>query len=175
MIFDIQDTHQQYTDHGSSYERESEQESGLRLDLLIENFESIAALVAYPESRERNRFVRTALRIGMPCHFSHHDTKRILAEDEPTMFHSDDFPVPLGQTVIISRRYFHTLFESTKSEQGTQLRALSLAQTKDILNRQHHPDGYNIGKNKVVPPMHLRLLPRYKDKQDLRGGSGNLR
>lgn len=91
------------------------------------------------------------------------------------MFHSDDFPVPLGQTVIIPRRFFHTLFESTKAEQGTQLRALWLAQTKDILNRQHHSGGYNIDNNKVAPPMHIRLLPRYKDKQGLRGGSGNLR
>lgn len=112
---------------------------------------------------------------GIPCHFSHHDTKRILLEDEPMMFPSDDFPIPLGENVIISRRYFHTLFESTKAEQGAQPRALSLAQTKDIVKRQRHPDGYNIGKNKVAPPMHIRLFPRHKDNQHLRGGSGSLR
>lgn len=65
MTFDLQDAHQEYTGHGNSYEGECEQESGLRLDLLIEEPESIAALVAYPEGRERNRFVRTALRIGI--------------------------------------------------------------------------------------------------------------
>lgn len=65
MTFDLQDAHQEYTDYGGSYAGESEQESGLRLDLLIEDSESIAALVAYPEGRERNRFVRTALRIGI--------------------------------------------------------------------------------------------------------------
>lgn len=65
MTFDLQDAHQEYTDHGGSYAGESEQESGLRFDLLIEDSESIAALVAYPEGRERNRFVRTALRIGI--------------------------------------------------------------------------------------------------------------
>lgn len=65
MTFDLHDTHQEYTDHGGSYEGESEQEAGLRLDLLIEDSESIAALVSYPEGRERNRFVRTALRIGI--------------------------------------------------------------------------------------------------------------
>ena len=65
MTFDLQGTHQEYTDHGNSYEGESEQVTGLRLDLLIEDAESIAALVAYPEGRERTRFVRTALRIGI--------------------------------------------------------------------------------------------------------------
>lgn len=43
----------------------AEEQSGLRLDLLIDDPESIAALVAYPEGRERSRFVRTALRIGI--------------------------------------------------------------------------------------------------------------
>lgn len=44
---------------------ETEEQSGLRLELLIDDPESIAALVAYPEGRERSRFVRTALRIGI--------------------------------------------------------------------------------------------------------------
>ncbi len=43
----------------------AEEQSGLRLELLIDDPESIAALVAYPEGRERSRFVRTALRIGI--------------------------------------------------------------------------------------------------------------
>ncbi len=43
----------------------TEEQSGLRLELLIDDPESIAALVGYPEGRERSRFVRTALRIGI--------------------------------------------------------------------------------------------------------------
>lgn len=65
MTFDLQDTHQEYTDHGGSYDGGSERESGLRLDLMIEDPESIAAVVSYPEGRPRNSFVRTALRIGI--------------------------------------------------------------------------------------------------------------
>lgn len=57
MTFDRQETHQEthqeYTDHGNSYKGESEHVAGLHLDLLIEDSESIAALVAYPEGRER--------------------------------------------------------------------------------------------------------------------------
>lgn len=33
MTFDLQDTHQEYTDHGNFYEGESEQVTGLRLNL----------------------------------------------------------------------------------------------------------------------------------------------
>lgn len=69
MTFDRQETHQEthqeYTDHGNSYKGESEHVAGPRLDLLIEDSESIAALVAYPEGRERTRFVHTTLRIGI--------------------------------------------------------------------------------------------------------------
>ncbi|MDT3706285.1 MAG: hypothetical protein ROZ09_05620 [Thiobacillus sp.] len=65
MTFDLQDTHQKYPDHGSSYKGEDEQVAGLPLDLLIEDSESIAVLVSYPEGRERTRFIRTALRIGI--------------------------------------------------------------------------------------------------------------
>lgn len=39
--------------------------SGIHLDLNIEDPETVAALVAFPLGRERNRFVRTALRIGI--------------------------------------------------------------------------------------------------------------
>jgi hypothetical protein len=45
--------------------QEPHEPAGLRLDLVIDDPESIAALASYPEGRERNRFVRTALRIGI--------------------------------------------------------------------------------------------------------------
>ncbi len=50
---------------GGSRLEDAAQQTGLRLDLLIEDPETIAALVAYPEGRDRTRFVRTALRIGV--------------------------------------------------------------------------------------------------------------
>lgn len=82
---------------------------------------------------------------------------------------------PVGHTVIIPRRYFATLFDATEAEQAALLKAL--AQAKDILDRHHQPDGYNIGINhgqasgKTVPHLHVHLIPRYRgDKEDLRGG-----
>jgi len=65
MTFDLQDAPQDIADHSIDRSGEAEQETGLRLGLMIEDPESIAALVSYPEGRERNRFVRTALRIGI--------------------------------------------------------------------------------------------------------------
>ena len=44
---------------------DEDQKPGLRLELTIDDPESIAALASYPEGRDRNRFVRTALRIGI--------------------------------------------------------------------------------------------------------------
>lgn len=65
MTFDLMEDHPQAIHHGKADAGEDEQKPGLRLDLLIEDPESIAALAAYPEGRERTRFVRTALRIGI--------------------------------------------------------------------------------------------------------------
>lgn len=66
MTLELHDSVQHAVDPvaGSSRD-EGAQQTGLRLDLLIEDPETIAALVAYPEGRERTRFVRTALRIGI--------------------------------------------------------------------------------------------------------------
>ncbi|NDP48976.1 MAG: HIT family protein [Sulfuriferula multivorans] len=110
-----------------------------------------------------------------PCPFCTLDPSRILAEDELTVVYCDGFPVSLGHTVIIPRRHFATLFEATEADQVALLRAL--AQAKDLVEKLHQPDGYNIGINQgqaggqTVPHLHIHLIPRYQgDKQDPRGG-----
>jgi diadenosine tetraphosphate (Ap4A) HIT family hydrolase len=110
-----------------------------------------------------------------PCPFCQLDPNRILAEDELTVVYRDGFPVSLGHTVIIPRRHFATLFEATEAEQAALLKAL--AQARDIIDRHHQPDGYNIGINhgqaggQSVPHLHIHLIPRYRgDKEDPRGG-----
>ena len=47
MTFDLQDSPHETTDHITAEAGESEQKSGFRLDLMIEDSESIAAIVAY--------------------------------------------------------------------------------------------------------------------------------
>lgn len=110
-----------------------------------------------------------------PCPFCKLDPNRILAEDTLTVIYRDGFPVSPGHTVIIPRRHVATLFEATREEQVALLDAL--AQAKSLIDRQHRPDGYNIGINhgqtggQSVPHLHIHLIPRYRgDKEDPRGG-----
>jgi len=110
-----------------------------------------------------------------PCPFCQLDPLRIVAEDELTVAYRDGFPVSLGHTVIIPRRHVATLFEATEAEQAALLRML--ARARDILDKYHQPDGYNIGINhgqaggQTVPHLHIPLIPRYHgDKADPRGG-----
>jgi len=110
-----------------------------------------------------------------PCPFCVLDPQRILAEDDLTVVYRDGFPVSPGHTVIIPRRHVATLFDATEEEQAALLKAL--ARGKDILDRLHKPDGYNIGINhglaggQSVPHVHIHLIPRYLgDKEDPRGG-----
>ena len=110
-----------------------------------------------------------------PCPFCHLEHHRILAENELVAAYRDGFPVSLGHSVIIPRRHFATLFDATEAEQAALLKML--AQAKDILDKHHQPDGYNIGINhgqaggQSVPHLHIHLIPRYHgDKEDPRGG-----
>lgn len=110
-----------------------------------------------------------------PCPFCQLDPARILAEDELAVVYRDGFPVSPGHTLIIPRRHIATLFEATQPEQAALLKALSRA--RDILDRQHRPDGYTIGINhgaaggQTVPHLHIHLIPRYTgDVPDPRGG-----
>ena len=110
-----------------------------------------------------------------PCPFCHLDPNRVMADDELAIVYRDGFPVSLGHTVIIPRRHFATLFEATDAEQSALFKAL--AHAKDLLDKYHQPDGYNIGINpgqaggQSVPHLHIHLIPRYRgDKEDPRGG-----
>ena len=110
-----------------------------------------------------------------PCPFCHLDPHRIVAEDEIAVAYRDGFPVSLGHTVIIPRRHFATLFDATEAEQSALLRML--AQARDILDKLHQPDGYNIGINhgqaggQTVPHLHIHLIPRYRGDRKTRAAA----
>ena len=110
-----------------------------------------------------------------PCPFCNLQPHRILAEDELAVAYADGFPVSPGHTVVIPRRHFPTLFEATPEEQVALLNML--ARAKEIVEKHHRPDGYNIGINhgqaggQTVPHLHIHLIPRYRgDKEEPRGG-----
>jgi diadenosine tetraphosphate (Ap4A) HIT family hydrolase len=110
-----------------------------------------------------------------PCPFCTLQPHRVLAESELAVAYADGFPVSPGHTVVIPRRHVATLFEATSAEQVALLEML--ARAKDVVERHHQPDGYNIGINQgqaggqSVPHLHIHLIPRYRgDKEDPRGG-----
>jgi hypothetical protein len=80
-----------------------------------------------------------------------------------------------GHTLIIPRRHVASFFETTDEERRAMLRLLDEA--KAMLDREHKPDGYNIGINggaaagQTVMHLHIHLIPRYLgDRPDPRGG-----
>jgi diadenosine tetraphosphate (Ap4A) HIT family hydrolase len=68
-----------------------------------------------------------------------------------------------------------SFFETTEEERQAILKLLD--EMKAILDREHKPDGYNIGINngpaagQTVMHLHMHLIPRYAgDTADARGG-----
>ena len=87
----------------------------------------------------------------------------------------DKHPVTAGHLLLIPFRHMAGFFEATQQE---RLALLSLVdEAKNLLDRLHRPDGYNIGVNvgecagQTVGHLHIHFIPRYKDDMpDPRGG-----
>lgn len=82
-------------------------------------------------------------------------------------------PITRGHMLFIPKRHHETMFESTPEELKAVFELLRRA--KDLLLKEHKPDGFNIAANcgqaagQVVMHAHLHLLPRYKGQPlDLR-------
>lgn len=109
------------------------------------------------------------------CPFCSVPTRDILAEDARAFVIADRFPVSLGHTLIISRRHVEEWWDLEEGERAS-LMAL-LLRTRESLQAQYRPDGYNVGFNagaaagQTVSHVHIHLIPRYKgDVADPRGG-----
>lgn len=76
---------------------------------------------------------------------------------------------------MIPRRHVASFFELTAGERSAMLELLERARA--AVDREHAPDGYNIGLNdgpaagQTVMHAHMHLIPRYAgDTDDPRGG-----
>jgi len=110
-----------------------------------------------------------------PCPFCLPSRNQIVMECSLAFVKRDGYPVAVGHSLIIPRRHVATFFETTDDERRAMLELLD--ETKVLLNREHRPDGYNIGINdgaaagQTVMHVHLHIIPRYLgDKNDPRGG-----
>ena len=112
-------------------------------------------------------------RVG--CPFCAIPRDQVLIEHPLALAKRDGYPVSKGHTLIIPRRHVASFFETTAEERRAMLKLLDEMKAK--LDREHKPDGYNIGINngaaagQTVMHLHLHLIPRYAgDTADARGG-----
>lgn len=100
---------------------------------------------------------------------------RIIHRDTHFFIIEDGFPVSPGHLLIISNELRSDFFELTEEEKLALPKMIDIA--KDIIEKKHTPDGYNIGMNaggaagQTVFQFHCHLIPRYDgDMENPRGG-----
>jgi diadenosine tetraphosphate (Ap4A) HIT family hydrolase len=112
---------------------------------------------------------------GATCRFCR-VTDEEMVHARPLAFATrDSYPLTPGHMLIIPRRHIASFFEATREERAAMMELLDEA--KAGLDREHAPDGYNIGVNdgkaagQTIMHLHLHLIPRYlSDTSDPRGG-----
>ena len=111
----------------------------------------------------------------MLCPFCSPDGTALVYESELVVAFRDRFPVGNGHTLVVPRRHVATYFDATPAEQAAVWLALDVV--KRELDRDLHPEGYNVGFNagavagQTVMHAHLHVIPRFSgDTPDPRGG-----
>jgi len=111
----------------------------------------------------------------MTCLFCNSPADRIFYRDDLVIGLWDGFPVSPGHALLIPKRHAATWFDATLQEQWALTAGVDVA--KDLIEKQHQPDGYNIGMNcgdaagQTIFHLHVHLIPRYRgDVSDPRGG-----
>src|SRR6185312_16753018 len=101
--------------------------------------------------------------------------KDVLAENALAYVRHDNNALSRGHVLVAPKRHVADFFDMTAEEQSAVLALLSEAQRS--LQKQHSPDGYNIGVNvgkaggQTRMHVHVHLIPRYAgDVPDPRGG-----
>jgi|SRR6056297_320424 len=109
------------------------------------------------------------------CPFCIPDPKLLFHESELVVGLWDRYPVSPGHALLVPRRHVAGWFDASQEEQQALVAALEAAKRK--IEKEHRPDGYNIGVNigeaagQTVDHLHVHLIPRYQgDIADPRGG-----
>ena len=109
------------------------------------------------------------------CPFCEAGTDRIWMEIAIGMALWDAYPVAKGHTLVVPRKHVISIYELSPDEQAG-LWAM-VAQARQRLQDQLHPDGFNVGVNdgaaagQTVPHAHIHIIPRRTgDVADPRGG-----
>jgi|TARA_B110000238_G_scaffold77077_1_gene84981 diadenosine tetraphosphate (Ap4A) HIT family hydrolase len=107
------------------------------------------------------------------CIFCREQT--LIYETDLTYVTYDTYPASPGHALIITKRHVANYFDCTQQEVIELWQSVEKA--KQLVDKDHSPDSYNIGINvgsvagQSVPHIHIHLIPRYKgDVEDPRGG-----
>jgi diadenosine tetraphosphate (Ap4A) HIT family hydrolase len=101
----------------------------------------------------------------------------VVAENALAYVRHDNNSLSCGHVLIVPRRHVASFFDLTADEQAAALALLNEAQR--FLQKQHAPDGYNIGVNigkaggQSRMHVHVHLIPRYVD--DVPNPQGGIR
>ncbi len=118
----------------------------------------------------------------MNCIFCNLDEVNYILSNELAFSVYDKFPVNKGHILVIPKRHFSSLFEATEEEIIYLYRLLE--ESKELLDKEFKPDGYNVGVNIGSPAgqsifhLHIHLIPRYIDDvadEKLKGGIRNFK
>ncbi len=117
----------------------------------------------------------------MSCIFCNYvNNKKFIMENKLAVAIYDNFPVNKGHVLIIPKRHFANFFDSTEEEIAAFYDLIK--RVKILLDKDHNPDGYNIGINineaagQTIFHLHIHLIPRYTgDVNNPRGGVRNLK
>ena len=109
------------------------------------------------------------------CPFCDPDSDQVWLENDIGMAMWDVFPVSEGHTVVVPRRHVTSIYELSSDDQAALWRLV--AQARQRLQDDLHPDGFNVGLNdgeaagQTVLHAHIHVIPRYGgDVADPRGG-----
>jgi diadenosine tetraphosphate (Ap4A) HIT family hydrolase len=99
----------------------------------------------------------------------------VLLENALAYVRHDNNSLSRGHVLVVPKRHVAGFFDMTAEEQSAVLALLR--EIQEAIQKQHSPDGYNIGVNvgkaggQSRMHVHLHLIPRYTgDVPDPRGG-----
>ncbi|PKN60292.1 MAG: HIT family protein [Deltaproteobacteria bacterium HGW-Deltaproteobacteria-11] len=109
------------------------------------------------------------------CPFCEPGDRTVVLRNDLAMAFFDKYPVAPGHLLIVPLRHFPSWFDAT-SEEKTAMDQL-LDEGRRLLEREFHPDGFNIGVNvgaaagQTIFHLHVHLIPRKSgDTTNPRGG-----
>ncbi len=111
----------------------------------------------------------------MDCPFCNPAPARLVGQTALAVALRDGYPVNPGHTLVVPRRHIASWFEASTDECMEMFRLVD--EVKEALDRELHPDGYNIGINvgeaagQTVMHLHIHVIPRFAgDVDDPAGG-----